>query len=58
MAQDATRARAMITANWPAYQAKMQEALRWQPGDGDITVSGRTLSANLEANELLVVELR
>jgi hypothetical protein len=58
MAQDATRARAMITANWPVYQAKMQEILRWHPGEGDVTLSGHTLRAELEANELLVVELR
>jgi hypothetical protein len=35
----------------------MKETLRWSSGDADVSVQGGTLSANLEANELLVVEL-
>jgi len=57
MAVDLERARAIIASNYPAYQAKMKETLRWRSGDEDVSLQGRTLSANLEANELLVVEL-
>jgi hypothetical protein len=57
MATDLERARAIMASNYPAYQAKMKETLRWSSGDADVSVQGGTLSANLEANELLVVEL-
>ena len=56
MAADLERARAILASNYPAYQAKMKETLRWHSGDEDVSVQGRTLSANLEANELLLVE--
>jgi hypothetical protein len=35
----------------------MKETLRWHSGDAEVSVQGGTLSAKLEANELLVVEL-
>jgi hypothetical protein len=57
MAANLDRAREMIPRNYPAYETKMNETLRWHSGDTEVSVQGSTLSAKLEANELLVVEL-
>ena len=57
MAADLERARVMIADNYPTYVAKMKETLRWRNDDTEVSVHGGTLSANLETNELLVVEL-
>jgi hypothetical protein len=56
MATDATRARTMLARNWPRYVLKMQAGLRWQESGASVRLTGRTITATLEANELMVIE--
>ena len=58
MAIDAARARAMLAQNWPRYVVKMQAGLRWQDSGASVRLASHTITATLEANELMVIEQR
>lgn len=57
MASDPGRARAMLARNSPRYVAALRDSLRWRTDDDDVAVRGNDVSAGLEENELLVLQL-
>lgn len=57
MANDDARAYKMLAKNWPAYMENMKKSLRWNRSDPNVSLNNRHLSAALDANELLVIEL-
>ncbi len=56
MAVNADRARQMLVRNWPSYVAEMKKSLRWSPNPPGVSLDGRRLRAQLEADEMLVLE--
>ena len=57
MAKDPDLARKMIIHNWTHYETKMHDDLEWKyPQHDEVSVAGIIVTANLEANELLVIE--
>ncbi|HXT09575.1 MAG TPA: hypothetical protein VN715_21885, partial [Roseiarcus sp.] len=56
MAADVGRVRKMIARNWPRYEREMRDGLKWVDNDPNVFIQGRTLTAQMEANELLIVE--
>jgi hypothetical protein len=56
MGADVDAARNMLRKNWPTYEQIMKRDLKWNPSDGNVSMSGNDLVVSLEYNELMVVE--
>lgn len=56
MANDPDRARLMLVRNWSHYVAEMKKGLKWTLNAPGVLLVGRQLRAQLEPNELLVLE--
>ena len=56
MAKDFVRARGMLFHKWPSYQAVMQASLRWKDNDTTVARRGSSVTADLAANDLTVIE--
>jgi hypothetical protein len=58
MAADNVRARQMLDRNWPGYEDIIRDGLRWKSLAADVTVSGGKLTAQLAADEIIVLEFQ
>ena len=57
MAKQPDLAREMIVHNWPRYEAQLRLDLEWRfPQDHEVSLTGETVRANIEANELLIIQ--